>query len=568
MRVFVLPILLLLSADLAAESARLLQRELARAAGSRDAPGVVLVVATQGEVAFLGAAGFVDRGTRAPMLVSTPMPLGELTRGFTAALALDLAAAGDLDLDAPIARWIEADEVDFDTETVSLRQLLSHQAGLPPARLRGMYREVDVAAAADGALGAADFYQALPPGLLLSSSSLGYVLAARVLERAGGADYGSLLQTRLLRPLGMHGAAFSDDLPLPPTHRRGRAQPGLIARDHAAVGLVASAEDMGHWLAALTAEPSPLAGRDALFEAQNQPDTLNFDEDVGLGFAITHSIIEGTGRLAYAFSGYPGYRAQVRIAVDHGVAVLAMSNGRDAYGPLGELVDKAFDLHLGRSAQAVEQARSGRERVPDSVAWPQRATRVAPAARYATPFGMVTVAAAGDGFDAEVFGRSFSARPRDDGWLQVRYRLFGFIPLAFSVLNRVLIAPAEVDGRHLLLAWFQGRTFLLGSSFETPPLSPAAAALIGDWVLETPDALVEQLDIRSARIAIEDGLLTLAYELPFVLTLRPRLALGMDAQGHLRLLGIGPGLGERIRFGRDEAGDWLEYSGYRLRRGP
>jgi CubicO group peptidase (beta-lactamase class C family) len=564
-----LPLLLLVLATSAVgDNARMLERELARVAGSRDAPGVVLVVATQGEVAFLGAAGQADRDARQALNATTPMPLGELTRAFTAALALRLSADGVVDLDAPLDAWIGADEVDFDPATISLRQLLSHQAGLPSTRLRGMYRHADAEAPADVALSASDFYHALPPGQLVSTSSLGYVLAARALERAAGDGFEGLLRTRLLEPLGMTGTGFVDTVPLLPTHRRGRAQPGLIARDRAAVGLAASAEDLGRWLAALTAPASPLAGRDELFRAQNRDAKLHFGEDMGLGFAITDSIVEGTGRLAFAFSGYPGYRAQLRIAVDHGVAVLALSNGRDAYRPIGELVDKAFDSYLARSGQAVAEARRSRERIPDRVAWPAEARRTAAVGQYATPFGLITATPVAEGFDAEVFGRSFTARPREDGWLQVRYRLFGVIPLAFSVLNRVLVAPADVDGRHLLLAWFQGRVFLLGSSIDKPPLPPDAQKLIGNWVLESPDALVEQLEIRSARIDIEDGLLTLAYELPFFFTLRPRLALGMGEDGHLRVLGIGPNLGERILVGRDEAGDWLEYSGYRLRRAP
>jgi CubicO group peptidase (beta-lactamase class C family) len=570
MRYFPLLVSLLLPALALAgdETARALERELARIAGTRDAPGAVLVVAAQGEVRYAGVAGQADRQARRPFTADLPLPLGELTRAFTAALALKLAAQGEVDLDAPVSAWIAADEVDFDPATVSLRDLLSHQSGLPPARLRGMYREPDGESPEDAALSRSDFYHALPPGSLVSTSALGYVLAGRVLERAAGREYGQLLRERLLDPLGMRATAFVDEVELPPSHRRGRPQPGLIARDRAAVGLASTAEDLGRWLAALTAPESPLADRDALFEVHSRNAALNFDEDMGLGFSLSHSAIEGTGRVAFAFSGYPGYRAQLRIAVDHGVAVLAMSNGRDAYGPLGELVDKAFDRMLARDPRAVEQARRERERVPERVDWPPSATRVPVASRYATPFGIVSIRAAASGFDAEVFGRGFSARERDDGWLQVRYRLFGVIPLAFSVLNRVLVAPAEVAGEHVLLGWFQGRVLLLGSHFETPPLPSAAEALAGEWVLESPDPLVEQLEIRSARIAVEDGLLTLGYELPFVLTLRPRLALGMDSDGHLRLLGIGPNLGERIRVGRDELGDFLEYSGYRLRRAP
>jgi CubicO group peptidase (beta-lactamase class C family) len=558
------PILLIMPALLLAPvRAAELARELERAAGGREAPGIALIVARSGTVETLAVAGFADRSRRVPLTAEDLWPLGELSRLITALLCAELAAAGTLDLDRPLSAWIARDEVDFDPNALTLRDLLAHRSGLPPARLAGAYRRREDPPAP---LAPADFHLAQPPRLLIQPSALAFVLAGRALERAAGTPFPELLAEHIASPLGLITLGPAEGASLIAAHRRGRAEPPLLPRDLPANGLAMSARDLARLLAALTAPEPPLRGRERLFEGHQA--RLGFGASAGLGLSLTHSTIPGTGHLALLDAAYPGYRAQLVLALDHRVGVAVLANAGESFRTVNRLIDLALDHALGRDPKAREAARRAREQPPARMPWPEGATPAPPAARYATPFGLIEVEGAGDAFRAEVFGFRFAAERREDGWYRVRYRLLGLVPIGFEALDRVLLAPAEIEGGAYLLAALGGRTFLLGSAVAAPPPADGASALVGRWKVESRDPLLEQFEIREARIALESQLLTLSYELPFlVFSLRPRILLAGE-NGSLRVFGTGPGLGERIRWGQDERGDYLEYSGFRLRRVP
>lgn len=547
----------------AVASATDLRREVERAAGGRDAPGIVLILARAGHVETLAVAGFADRSRRLPLSAEHRWPLGESSRLLTGLLAAELAEAGIVDLDRPLSDWLSPAEIDFDPEALTLRDLLAHRSGLPPARLAGAYRRLD-----DPPVGLApeDFYLAQPPRLLIQPSSLAYVLIGRALERNAGRPLSELIRVHLAEPLGL-GDLGPIEAALPVVgHRRGRAQEALLPRDQAANGLAASARDLARLLAALTAAQPPYAGAHRLFEPHQA--RLGFGAKTGLGPSLIDSIVPGTGRLASFESAYPGIRGRILFALDHGVAVAVLVNAAEGFRTVERLSDLALDQALGRDPAARAEARRLRERAPATMPWPEGAERTVPAGRYLTPFGLLSVETAGSGFRAEVFGFRFSAEAREDGWYRVRYRLLGVVPIGFEILDRVLLAPAVLDGKHYLLAALGQRVFLLGSALEAPSAPVAARALLGRWRVVSEDPLLRDFEIRQAEVIEEEGLLSLRYELPFfVFTLKPRMPI-VSENGHWKVAGTGPGLGERLRFGRDEEGDFLEYSGFKLRRVP
>jgi hypothetical protein len=129
--------------------------------------------------------------------------VGSVTKSFTATTAMVLVADGDLELDAPLADHLERGELG---ERMTLRQLLSHTAGLPTgpdsedvgtASVRPYVRDHCRAA---GLL--------LPPGTGFSYSNLGYVLVGHLIETITGMDWWSALESILLRPLGIQPAAI------------------------------------------------------------------------------------------------------------------------------------------------------------------------------------------------------------------------------------------------------------------------------------------------------------------------------------------------------------------------
>lgn len=189
--------------------------------------------ATQGAAALLrveapgflwrGAAGGVSRGG-APAEPLTPFRIASITKTFTAAVIVQLAAEGRLAFDDLMAdhlppgyddlvgRLHVIDGVSYGP-TITVRQLLTHQAGL-----------FDYASA-DGFFGAiaADPSRAWTPREMLEGSIVwgaphappgegypynysdtGYVLLGLIVEHLDGRPLHEAYRTRILDPLGMH----------------------------------------------------------------------------------------------------------------------------------------------------------------------------------------------------------------------------------------------------------------------------------------------------------------------------------------------------------------------------
>lgn len=131
----------------------------------------------------------------------TPSDGGSIAKTFTATALHMMAADGELDLDAPVARYLPA----FPYADVTLRHLLSHASGLPDyavfeAQLEG--RESSNAMLLD-LLAERRPPLAFAPGTRFEYSSLGYDLAALVVERVSGHSYEAFLRRWVFGPLGM-----------------------------------------------------------------------------------------------------------------------------------------------------------------------------------------------------------------------------------------------------------------------------------------------------------------------------------------------------------------------------
>jgi len=133
-----------LDADALAPIAASLGERIDEAVDDREAGGMGLALLVDGEVRWLRVAGWADRAGKVPLAADTPLHVGELSRLVLAALALDLVAQGRLSLDDPIDRHAPTPAIRSrfaGARAITVRDLLTHHAGLPYTRLRGAYRK-------------------------------------------------------------------------------------------------------------------------------------------------------------------------------------------------------------------------------------------------------------------------------------------------------------------------------------------------------------------------------------------------------------------------------------------
>jgi CubicO group peptidase (beta-lactamase class C family) len=154
------------------------------------------------------AGGLADRERSVACTQQTRFQIASVSKQFTAAAVLLLAAQQMLSLDDPISHWL--DRCPPDWQTITIQRLLTHTSGVGhwndfPAL--DLYQPIGVAQE----LG---IFQRQPllssPGSRYHYSSPGYVLLAWIVQRAANQPYARFLAERIFEPLGLHSATAGD----------------------------------------------------------------------------------------------------------------------------------------------------------------------------------------------------------------------------------------------------------------------------------------------------------------------------------------------------------------------
>jgi len=214
-------------------------------------------------VKFYRAYGKSDVEGDVPMTVDTIVPIGSVTKQFTAASILQLRDQGKLSLDEDITKWLP----DFDTRgnKVTLRHLLGHTSGITDLvempELRAMQLMRNPAVTRDDVYKVVSHYAFMfPTGTMQLYSNSNFWLLGLVIEKASGMTYEEYVEKRLFEPLGMTRSMYCNNSENVPRRANGYGMrpgfPGRIApvihtATYAAGAICSTAEDMIMWLQAL-----------------------------------------------------------------------------------------------------------------------------------------------------------------------------------------------------------------------------------------------------------------------------------------------------------------------------
>jgi len=180
------------------------------------APSIAVGIVHGDELVFASAVGLADLATGRPATVDTLYEIGSVTKTFTATLLAMLVDDGVIQLDDPVAPFLPDDHDISDQpeigDTITFRQLATHTSGLDrDAPNFALIFFGDHNFDADDLLLAAGRSPLLfSPGSGRSYSNLGYALLGLALENCTGQSYDTMLQSRILSPLGMEHTYVAD----------------------------------------------------------------------------------------------------------------------------------------------------------------------------------------------------------------------------------------------------------------------------------------------------------------------------------------------------------------------
>jgi CubicO group peptidase (beta-lactamase class C family) len=163
-------------------------------------PGSAAVVILGERIQYEKASGLANIETGQPMTADTLFRMSGLSKVTTAATLAALAVEGKLQLDAPIGEQWKT--VPAFLSRITLRQLVQDRAGIRDEHVN--FSVEDRESLRQYILRWDDKYVIAEPGRFRSHSSAGANLAAAVAEQVAGANFAELLDSSLMRPLGMH----------------------------------------------------------------------------------------------------------------------------------------------------------------------------------------------------------------------------------------------------------------------------------------------------------------------------------------------------------------------------
>ncbi|MBS3933209.1 MAG: beta-lactamase family protein [Truepera sp.] len=288
---------------------------------TRRAPAVAVALLTP-EGVQIATAG--NPGRQREVHAGTLFEIGSVTKVMTGILLAEMVADGTVSLGTTVGQLMPGDRrLDPQVAEITLRELATHTSGLPrlPETLEMHWRVVRHPANPYGGLKPDDIFDAvaalsadeLGTRGRFAYSNLGPALLGRLLERAAGQPYESLMTERVLKPLGLLHTQFTREVlgdPRLARPHRGNLRPTqnwTLDAYNPAGGLSSNLAEMRRFLhAAMTARPdSPLGVSLAIHWSDEAGEWAS-----GLGWAITRrdgeTIIWHNGRTGgyYAFVGF------------------------------------------------------------------------------------------------------------------------------------------------------------------------------------------------------------------------------------------------------------------------
>lgn len=322
------------------------------------APSVIV-----GVVDAAGTRYFADGGTSVagvfPVDQRTVYEIGSITKVFTAVTLADMAVRGEVGLDDPVQRYLPAGaRVPVSgAQPITLRLLSAQRSGLPrmptnfaPRNPSNPYADYD----ADRLLEFLNGYTLTrEPGSRYEYSNFGVGLLGLALSRRDGSSYETMVQRRVLAPLGMTSTMVTLSADAFARLAHGSAD----GRDAAnwdldalagAGALRSTAEDMTRFLAAAMGLTHTTLDSAFRLAAEPQFDAGSAIMRIGLGWHIRE---RGGIRIVWHNGGTGGYRSWAGYDPARRIGVVVLTNSQENVDEIGfHMLDTSVALRPVRAA--------------------------------------------------------------------------------------------------------------------------------------------------------------------------------------------------------------------------
>ena len=300
------------------------------------------------------SVGVSDVAKKTPLAPNDRMLAGSIGKTYVAAVVLQLAEAGKINLDEKIAHWFQQ-EAWFgrlpNAKEITLRMLMNHTSGIPehvlnPTFIAAMKAQPDkVWKPAELIAHVFDAKPLFPAGQGFAYADTNYILVGMIVEQVTKKDLYAEVRRRILKPLELSNTIPSDRRTLPgvvtgysrPQSPFGVEGPIIVdgkfllnpQMEWTGGGFASTAEDLARWAKALY--EAKAFGRSYLNQ-MIAGDELR--ERLGSGYGLGAQVWKTDLGPSYGHGGwFPGYLSQMEYFANEKIAVAIQFN-TDAVGQL------------------------------------------------------------------------------------------------------------------------------------------------------------------------------------------------------------------------------------------
>jgi len=306
----------------------------------KQGPGMAVWVEVDGEVVYSKWAGLAQREKRIPIDGDTTFELASASKPLTAALVMQLAEAGLLQLDDAAIKWLP--ELPPVWGAITIRNLLNQTAGIPDymsqinsTKLLGLDGLTNKQLLQRWETGNRLNFN---PGTQIEYSNSNYVLLAEIASSACGTGFGQCLRQRIFEPLGMiHARVESEDSSrgevLALNYALSKKTKGILLKTEGPTGIYSSLNDLALWLQAYQAgKIVSKAGTILMTTPVLSSPVFESGERYGMGWVLPP---EDNKIGSYTHAGQKdGYRTLISANTTDHVNYIILSNGGDFVQPI------------------------------------------------------------------------------------------------------------------------------------------------------------------------------------------------------------------------------------------